>query len=121
LSTLLRCNKVDIAIVTETKLPSADILINGYVLFLPPPSTTAKFRVIVLVTSLLATSAIARIWGDVMSDLTRSVWVELEHTVLPHPSPPLLRTGWSWWVASTGSGLEQQRSSGWLSTPWPTR
>jgi hypothetical protein len=80
---LLNDNDVHVGIVTETEIPSSghgDFNVEGYHSYLPlSPSellTTAKYRVVVLVRSALAT--MTKIRSDLMHAAVQSVWIQLD-------------------------------------------
>jgi hypothetical protein len=79
----LNVNNVDVGIVTETEIPSSghrDYNVEGYHSCLPlSPSEllkTAKYRVVVLVRSALATET--KIRSDLMHAAVQSVWIQLD-------------------------------------------
>jgi hypothetical protein len=91
---LLMDSRVDVAVVTEAKLPSAQFSIDGYSSFFPcsPLERTGKFRVVVFVRASLASSTNARLRRYLMSDSTQSVWIKLDDvgTAPPPQHRPLL-------------------------------
>jgi hypothetical protein len=79
---LLNDNDVNVGIVTETEIPSSrhrDYNVEGYHSYLPlSPSEllkTAKYQVVVLVRSALAT--VTKIGSDIMHAAVQSVWIQL--------------------------------------------
>jgi hypothetical protein len=83
LLSLLNDNDVDVGIVTKTEIPSSghgDYNVEGYHSYLPlSPSEllkTAKYRVVVLVRSALAT--VTKIRSDLMHAAAQSVWIQLD-------------------------------------------
>jgi hypothetical protein len=78
---LLNDNNVDVGIITETEIPSSghgDYNVEGYHFYLPlSPSEllkTAKYRVVVLVQSSLAT--VAKIRLNLMHSAVQSIWIQ---------------------------------------------
>ena len=79
LQNLLSLNNIDVAIVTETELPStaSPYAVKGYTSFFPTVLQGDKIRVLALVKSDLATTSGAKIRKDLMSERGLSVWLEL--------------------------------------------
>jgi hypothetical protein len=80
---LLNDNDLNVGIVTKTEIPSSghgDYNVEGYHSYLPlSPSEllkTAKYRVVVLVRSALAT--VTKIRSDLMHAAVQSVWIQLD-------------------------------------------
>jgi hypothetical protein len=76
-------NDVDVCIITETEIPSSghgDYNVKGYHSYLPLSHSellkTAKYRVVVLVRSALAT--VANIWLDLMHSAVQPIWIQLD-------------------------------------------
>jgi hypothetical protein len=73
---------IDIGIITEAEIPASshgDFNDKGYHSYLPHPSDllkSAKYRIVTLVRSSLATSAKIRL--DLMGTAVQSVWIQLE-------------------------------------------
>jgi hypothetical protein len=70
----------EVCVITEAEVPSKtspSFAVDGYTPFHPPPSSTGKYRVLLLVKSSLATSANARLRTDLMSS-AQTIWVELD-------------------------------------------
>jgi hypothetical protein len=80
---LLEETRVDIAIVTETELPStsAEFKLSGYVTFSPIVASGGKTRVLVLVCEDVATKSNARLRKDLMTESVPSVWIQLDARV----------------------------------------
>jgi hypothetical protein len=82
LSNLLVANDVDVMIITEAEIPAGsqgNFNVEGYTSFLPHTSyllKTAKYRVVAMVWSALATSAKLR--PDLMHVSVQLVWVQLD-------------------------------------------
>jgi hypothetical protein len=86
---LLTDNDVDISIVTETEIPASshgDFNVEGYHSYLRQASEllkTAKYRVVVLVRSALATATKIRL--DLMHSAVQLVWIQLDLQGTPRP------------------------------------
>jgi hypothetical protein len=90
---LLTGNDVDIDIVRETEIPSSghrDFNVEEYHSYLPPaPSELlkrAKYRVVVLVRSALATAT--KVQSDLMHAAVQLVWIQLNLQGTPRPGTP---------------------------------
>jgi hypothetical protein len=79
---LLTANDVDIRIITEADIPASshkDFNVEGYHSYLPHPSNllkAAKYRIVTLVRSALATST--KIWLNLMHMVVQLVWIQLD-------------------------------------------
>jgi hypothetical protein len=87
---LLNDNNVNVSIVMETEIPSSghrDFHVEGYHSYLPlAPSEllkTAKYRVMVLVRSALAT--VTKVRSDLMHAAVQAVWIQLDLQGTPRP------------------------------------
>jgi hypothetical protein len=82
-------NDVDICIVTEAEIPTSghgDLNVEGYHTYLPHASDllkSAKYRVVVLVRSALATAMKIRL--NLMHAAVQSVWIQLDLQGTPRP------------------------------------
>jgi hypothetical protein len=78
---LLTANDVDIGIITEAEIPASshgDFNVEGYHTYLPHPSNllkSAKYRIVTLVRSALATPA--KIQLDLMHTAVQSIWIQI--------------------------------------------
>jgi hypothetical protein len=105
---LLTANNVDIGIVKVAKIPDSshgDFNMEEYHSYLPHASKllkTAKYRVVVLVRSELATAMKIRL--DLMHAAVQSVWIQLDLQLLPVQVLVDLWVLGSWSAAFTGSG-----------------
>jgi exonuclease III len=79
LANMLMANNVDVMIVTETKIPAdlhGDFNVEGYTSYLPHASfllKRAKYKVVAMVRTALATSMNAKLWLDLMQASVQSV------------------------------------------------
>jgi hypothetical protein len=80
---LLIANNIDVGIITETDIPSSshgDFNVKGYHSFLPLSHLEllkrAKYRVVVVVRSALAT--VAKIRLDLMHPTVQSTWIQVD-------------------------------------------
>jgi hypothetical protein len=89
LSNLLAANDVNVMIIREANFPAGsygNFNVEGYTSYLPYPSNllkTAKYRVVAMVLSALATSAKLR--PDLMHASVQLVWVQLDIQGTPRP------------------------------------
>jgi hypothetical protein len=87
---LLTTNNVNIGIVTEAEIPASglgDFNVEGYHSYLPHASKllkTAKYQVVVLVRSALATSTKFRL--DLMHAAVQLIWIQLDLQGTPRTS-----------------------------------
>jgi hypothetical protein len=78
----LTANEVNIGIITEAEIPASshgDFNVEGYHSYLPHSSDllkSAKYRIVTLVRSSLATSA--KIWLNLMHMAVQSIWIQLD-------------------------------------------
>jgi hypothetical protein len=106
---LLHDKDVDVGIVTEMEIPSSghgDYNMEGYLSYPPlAPSKllkTAKYRVVVLVRSALATATKVR--SDLTHAAVQAVWIQIDLQGTPGWVLVNLRVLASWFAACTGSG-----------------